>query len=179
MSDNDQFGRPTAPMIYGGVLFPKAGYCNDPRLATQNIQRATELAGGTFRFKSAVSEIRKSNNRVLGITLSDGTRIDSPIVVNAGGPSSRTLNKLAGIEKSSKITTRAIRHESLYLKLPSPYEGYADSTITYDSDVGSYIRPDRDGSVFVGSQGTSFDDHSSVDPDSYDQNISSNGDNKI
>jgi len=179
LSDNARFGIPTAETIHGGVFFPKAGYCNDPRLATQNIQRATELAGGKFRFKSEVSKIRKSNNRVLGITLSDGTIIDAPVIVNAAGPYSQILNQLAGIEQSNSITTRVVRHEALYLKLPSSCEHHADSIITYDADIGSYIRPDQDGSVFVGSQGTSFDDYNSVDPDNFEENIGSLGDEPI
>ena len=37
ISSNDPtFGQPTSASIHGGVLFPKAGYCDDPPLATQN-----------------------------------------------------------------------------------------------------------------------------------------------
>ena len=168
ISDDPRFGQPSGPAVDGGVFFPKAGYCNDPRLATQNLQQA---AGGMFRFQCAVEHVRTVGNRIAGITLSDNTRIDAPVVVNAAGPHSEKINELAGIAGSTKITTRAVRHESVHLALPAECDAKYDDVVTFDHNIGSYTRPDHAGSIFVGSQGTDFDQDQTVDPDDFDRNF--------
>jgi len=52
--DDEDFGEPTGDAVAGAVLFPQAGYVNDPQLATHNIQRAADHAGARFRFNSTV-----------------------------------------------------------------------------------------------------------------------------
>ena len=168
ISDDPRFGQPSGPAVDGGVFYPKAGYCNDPRLATQNLQQA---AGGMFRFHCAVEHVRTVGNRISGITLSDNTRIDAPVVVNAAGPHSEKINELAGIAGSTKITTRAVRHESVHLALPAECDAKYDDVVTFDHNIGSYTRPDHAGSIFVGSQGTDFDQDQTVDPDDFDRNF--------
>jgi sarcosine oxidase subunit beta len=171
ISDDPRFGHPSGPTVDGGVFFPKAGYCNDPRLATQNLQQATEAAGGMFRFQCAVEHVRTVGSRIAGITLSDNTQINAPVVVNAAGPHSEKINELAGIAGSTKITTRAVRHESVHLALPTDCNAKYDDVVTFDYDIGSYTRPDYTGSIFVGSQGTDFDQDQTVDPDDFDRNF--------
>ena len=168
ISDDPRFGQPSGPAVDGGVFYPKAGYCNDPRLATQNLQQA---AGGMFRFQCAVEHVRTVGNRIAGITLSDNTRIDAPVVVNAAGPHSEKINELAGIAGSTKITTRAVRHESVHLALPAECDAKYDDVVTFDHNIGSYTRPDHTGSIFVGSQGTDFDQNQTVDPADFDRNF--------
>jgi len=124
-----------------------------------------------FRFQCAVEHVRTAGNRIAGITLSDNTRIDAPIVVNAAGPHSEKINELAGIAGSTKITTRAVRHESVHLALPEDCDAKYDDVVTFDYDIGSYTRPDHAGSIFVGSQGTDFDQDQTVDPDDFDRNF--------
>src|SRR5690349_19675056 len=58
----------------GAVYTPGSGYVNDPQLASHNLQRAAEAHGGEFLFRSTVTEIRRANGRVTGITLGDGRR---------------------------------------------------------------------------------------------------------
>ena len=168
ISDDPRFGQPSGPAVDGGVFYPKAGYCNDPRLATQNLQQA---AGGMFRFQCAVEHVRTVGNRIAGITLSDNTRIDAPVVVNAAGPHSEKINELAGIAGSTKITTRAVRHESVHLALPAECDAKYDDVVTFDHNIGSYTRPDHTGSIFVGSQGTDFDQNQTVDPADFARNF--------
>jgi sarcosine oxidase subunit beta len=171
LSDNPRFGQPTGLAVDGGVFFPKAGYCNDPRLATQNLQQATEAAGGMFRFQCDVKRIRTVRNCIVGITLADDTQMDAPVVVNAAGPNSTKINELAGILGTTNITTRAVRHESVHLSLPLDCRGKYDDVVTFDNDIGSYTRPDHSGSIFVGSQGTEFDQDKTVDPNDFDRNF--------
>jgi len=79
--DDENFGEPTGNQINGAVFFPTAGYINDPKLATQNIQDAAESWGASFLFNQNVIEIPVSNNCVEGVVLEDGTRIESSIVL--------------------------------------------------------------------------------------------------
>ena len=171
VSDHPSFGKPTSSLVDGGVFFPKAGYCNDPRLATQNLQMAAELVGGKFLFHCKVEEIRTKTGRVTGITLSDGQKIDTPVVVNAAGPHSQNINELVSELRPTKITTRALRHESIHLSISTEHTGPHHDAITFDNDIGSYTRPDRADSIFTGSQGTSFDSADAVDPDNFDRNF--------
>ena len=44
--EDEGFGAATGGPVPGAVFFPCAGYISDPQLATHNIQRAAEAAGG-------------------------------------------------------------------------------------------------------------------------------------
>jgi sarcosine oxidase subunit beta len=173
-SSDPRFGQSTDSLIEGGVFFPNAGYCNDPRLATNNLQQAAEAAGAVFFFGCRVTNIRSVDNKVIGITLSDGKDIDAPVIVNAAGPHSSKINQLAGITGNCSISTRALRHESVHLTLPENYGGEKNGIVTFDHNVGSYTRPDLGETIFVGSQGTDFESPSTVDPDDFDRNFSEN-----
>ncbi|MDA4844777.1 NAD(P)/FAD-dependent oxidoreductase [Hoeflea poritis] len=86
--DDPDFGKPGAGNVEEAVHFPTAGYITDPQLATHNLQRATEAAGGTFLFNRAVTEILQADGRVAGVKLDDGTEIHAPVVINVAGPHS-------------------------------------------------------------------------------------------
>ena len=107
---DDRFWEPPTTVLDGAIYTPDSGYMSDPALATHNLQRAAEAAGGRFRFRQLVREIR-SNGRVRGVTLDNGDRIDAPIVVNVAGPYSASVNRMAGVEQAMKIRTRPMRHE--------------------------------------------------------------------
>ncbi len=171
-SEDPQFGISNGRTIHGAVYFPKAGYCSDPRLAAQNLQKASESIGGSFQFQRNVENIRIVNNNVVGVKLNDGTQIDSPVVVNAAGPHSKQINELLGIEFAN-ITTRAIRHESIHLPLPHNCQNETSNMVVFDNDVGDYTRPNNIDSIFVGSQGTNFDHDETVDPSDFQRNLSS------
>jgi len=63
-------------------------------------------------------ELRQSNGRVCGVTLENGEIIDSPVVLNAAGPHSSKVNRLADVEKFMKVKTRALRQEVVHVPLP-------------------------------------------------------------
>ena len=111
LSVHDQFGQQTGPSIEGAVLFPRGGYCNDPRLATHNLQVAAEAAGGTFRFNADVTAIQTNQGRVSGLVVNGTDSINCPVIINAAGPHSARISELAGVANKSRITTRVIRHE--------------------------------------------------------------------
>ena len=169
--DDPTFGEPTGGSIEGGVFFPKGGYISDPQLATQNIQHAAERAGGKFLFNHRVVEIPTSNNRVQGIVLDDGTRIEAPIVVNVAGPHSFQITEMVGAEKDMKISTKALRQEVVHVPAPESVD-YASSALVWsDSDAALYARPEVGGKILIGSEDPPCDAHQFVDPDNYDQNF--------
>ena len=54
---------------------------NDPALSAHNIMRAAEAHGSEFLFNAEVVAIRSEDNRVLGVTLKDGTQIEGSVLV--------------------------------------------------------------------------------------------------
>ncbi len=171
--DDERFWKekPTRNLL-GAYFTPESGYINDPQLATHNLMVATEAKGGEFAFNSAVSEIRKSAGHVTGVTLKNGETIDAPIVVNAAGPHSFVINKLAGVEADMNIKTRALRHEVHHV--PSP-EGFDYEQLGYqvsDHTNGIYFRPETGNSILVGSEDPESDERDWIDdPDDYNQNL--------
>ena len=171
-SNSKNFGIETGLRINGGVFFPKAGYCNDPRLATKNLQTATKIAGGEFLFKHSIVDIRIQNGKCSGVTLCTNEKIDSPVVVNAAGPYSSNINKLVSGLGLTNINTHAFRHESSHLSFPENDSIGKNSVITFDDDIASYTRPDHHGSFFVGTLGAEFEHNQSIDADKFDYNFS-------
>lgn len=169
--EDEGFGEPTGGTIQGAVFFPCAGYISDPQLATHNIQRAAEAAGGTFKFNAEIGEIRKnSDGRVIGITLIDGTEIDAPVVINVAGPHSYKINAMAGATADMNISTKALKQEVAHL--PMPVENWDEiGIVTSDSDIGCYTRPERGNFLLIGSEDPECDPREVVDPDDYDENF--------
>ena len=166
--DDENFGRPSGDVVPGAIFVPSAGYINDPQLATHNLQRAAEAKGAEFLFHVQVTDVRRHAGRVRGITLADGREIDAPIVVNAAGPHSFIINRLAGVEGTMNVKTRALRHEVHYL--PNP----AGDRLPFvsDSDIGGYCRPEVGGTLVVGSQDPECDPREWIDdPDEFDRQV--------
>ena len=170
--DDENFGDPTGNQINGAVFFPTAGYINDPKLATQNIQEAAESFGASFLFNQKVVDIPVSKNRVEGVILEDGTRIISTIVVNVAGPHSSVINKMVGAANDMKIQTRALKQEVAHIPAPEGFDFEKDGMVVSDSDIGVYCRPETGNHVIAGSEDPECDPREWVDPDDYDRNFS-------
>jgi sarcosine oxidase subunit beta len=169
--DDENFGEPTGNQINGAVFFPTAGYINDPKLATQNIQDAAESCGASFLFNQNVIEIPVSNNCVEGVVLEDGTRIESSIVVNVAGPHSSVINKMVGADKDMNIQTRALKQEVAHIPAPEGFDFEKDGMVISDNDIGVYCRPETGNHVLAGSEDPECDLREWVDPDDYDRNF--------
>ncbi len=166
------FGEPTGGEISGGFFMPRAGWVDDPQLATHNAQVAAQAAGASFRFNTEVTEIRTAQGRVAGVTFADETRVDAPVVVNVGGPHSSKLNAMAGVEAGMSIRTRALRQEVPYVPAPEGFDA-SNGCVLSDGDVGCYARPSPGGQLAIGSQDPDCDPHVWVDdPDSFDDSLS-------
>jgi len=170
--DGDTFFKEATEELPGAIYTPGSGYVSDPQLATHNVMRATEKVGGEFLFNAEVVEIRRDGNTVSGVTLADGTKIDAPVVVNAAGPHSFVINRMAGVEQGMNIKTRALRHEAHHTPSPEGFDFEADGMHTSDGDNGIYFRPETGNSILVGSEDPECDDQEWIEnPDEFDREV--------
>jgi len=157
--------------LEGALYCPEAGYMSDPKLSTHNVQVAAQAKGASFLFNSEVTEIRQTESQIQGITLKDGTRIDSPIVINVAGPHSNVINTMAGVADKNNIKTRAERHEVSYVPSPAGFDFENKGVQISDGDNGIYMRPEVGNSILVGSEDPVCDGHHWVDdPDEFNRN---------
>lgn len=167
--EDDAFWADPPRQISGAVYTPICGYVTDPQLATHNLQVAAEAKGGEFWFNAEVTAIRQEGGRVTGVDLADGRSVDAPIVVNVAGPHSFVINRMAGVEESMHITTRALRHEVHHVPSPEGIDFERDGLMVGDDDMGTYFRPEVANHILVGSQDPECDPQEWVeDPDEFD-----------
>ncbi len=168
LPSDEGFGQPTGDAIEGAIFVPESGYISDPILSTHNVQVAAEHRGGKFLFNAEVVAIRCQQDRVAGITLSDGTEIDAPVVINVAGPHSFVVNRLADVEKGMRIKTRALRQEVAHVPAPEGLDYEKVGTLISDGDVGCYSRPEVGNHVLIGSEDPDCDSLEWIeDPDNF------------
>ena len=154
--------------LEGGLFCPEGGYVNDPTLSAHNIMRAAEAKGAEFLFNAEVAGIRSAGGNVQGITLTDGTQIDAPVVVNCAGPHSYKINQMAeGVWEGCNIKTKALRHEVMYCPAPEDYDYYHDGYHQSDGDIACYVRPETGNMFLIGSEDPDCDPQEWVDPDEF------------
>jgi sarcosine oxidase subunit beta len=171
LAEDPRFGQPTCEAINGAIYIPESGFINDPQLACHNQQRGCEAHGGQFLFNAEVVEILTENGRASGVKLADGTEMLAPVVVNAAGPHSFKINRMAGVEEGMRIRTRALKREVCHVPAPKGLDFNVLGTMISDGDTGSYARPEVGNNLLVGSQDPECDGQEWVDPDDYDQSF--------
>lgn len=156
--EDNGFFDPASRQLLGGLYEPEGGYVTDPQLAARNLHDAAVAAGARFRFGSTVtgvvtspSDERTDGNRVGGLTLADGSTVEADIVVNAAGPHSSVIDRLAGLEGTTTITTRPLRQEVHLMPAPTGPEPGTVVPALGDGDSGFYYRPEGSGHLLVGS----------------------------
>ena len=170
--EDPQFGEKNSESLPGAIFYPEGGYVSDPQLSTHNIQVAAEAHGAEFRYNAKVVEIIKNDARVGGVVLADGTRLEAPVVVNAAGPHSFVINRLAGVEEGMNIKTRALRHEVVHLPAPAGYDFEKLGCPSSDSDIGGYWRPEVGNHILSGSEDPDCDPKKWIDdPDEFNRNL--------
>jgi sarcosine oxidase subunit beta len=170
--DDPRFKDPAHGTVEGGIFNPGAGYVNDPQLATHNIQRAAEASGARFEFGQTVTAIHRAGERVTGVSLADGRRLDAAIVINVAGPHWPQVNQMAGALEDMKITTRALRHEVHHVPSPPGFDFEAQGCMVSDDGLGIYYRPAPGNHILVGSEDPDCDPREWVeDPDAYDRGV--------
>ncbi|UCG13346.1 MAG: FAD-binding oxidoreductase [Deltaproteobacteria bacterium] len=168
--DDDRFFDPPERKLSRVLFTPSGGYLNDPQLATHNLQRAAEEKGSKFLFNTEVVEIRRKELQVLGVTLKNGERIDAPVVVNAAGPHSSVVNRMAGVEQGMNIKTRALRQEVHNVPSPVGFDFEKNGLVTSDFTTATYHRPEVGNTILVGSQDPECDPRIWVEhPDNFNR----------
>ncbi len=158
--------------LEGAIYTSGSGYVNDPKLATHDLQLAAEAKGGTFLFDTRIVEIRRSGGRVLGVTLDSGEEIDAPVVVNVAGPHSFVINRMAGVEETMNIKTRALRHEVHIVPAPPGVDYEHEGFHTSDGDQGIYFRPEAGNNILIGSEDPPCDPQVWLEePDVFDREV--------
>ena len=91
----------------------------------------------------------RSNRAPVG--LGERGVIEAPIVVNAAGPWSTALNRLAGVGEEFTVSVAPLRQEVHNVPLPDPLRALSPAVpILADMDLGTYIRPDSDHGLLIG-----------------------------
>src|SRR5581483_3007149 len=138
----------------GALFCPDGGYVDDPQLAAVNLADAARRAGAEFRFGRRVVDVLRTGDRVAGVQLDDGQAVAAPVVVNAGGPWSTSINALAGVGDDFTIAVRPMRQEVHQVAAPADYRrpGNADEPgpVVGDLDLGVYLRPAASDELLVG-----------------------------
>ena len=142
--DDPLFG--TSSETLTALWTPDAGYVDDPSLAALNLAESARSLGVRFLFNATVVGVEE------GIVLADGARVRAPVVVNAAGPWSGELNRLAGVGQDWSVTTRPLRQE--VHQVPHDPVG----TIVADLDLGTYTRPTAGGAMLLGGTEPECDD---------------------
>ena len=173
--DNPDFWSDPTERLLGAVWTPDAGYISDPQLSTHNLQRAAENVGGEFRFNTEVTSVNRTGGRVTGVTLSNNdseNTVTAPIVVNVAGPHSFVINRVAGLEGTMNITTKALRHEVHHVASPPGVNYGTTGCHVQDGDSGIYFRPESGDNILIGSEDPACDPQEWIeDPDDYDREI--------
>ncbi|MGK4578993.1 NAD(P)/FAD-dependent oxidoreductase [Kitasatospora sp. HPMI-4] len=147
--DDAFFAGPTGEL--GALFMPEAGFVDDPQLAAQNLADAAAGLGVRFLFHRRVVGVDRRADRVSGVRLSDGTLVTAPVVVNAAGPWSGALNRLAGVGAEFTVGVRPLREEVHQVAAPGGY-GTDDTPgpVVADLDLGTYLRPATGGNLLIG-----------------------------
>ncbi len=169
--DDPAFGVANETPLTGGIFIADAGYVGDPQLAAHNLQRAAEERGATFRFNTKIVTINRSGGRVAGVTTDSGEVIAAPVVVNAAGPHSSVINRLAGVMDDMRVLTRPMRHEVAHVPAPAGSMQDHYRCVVGDGDAGVYLRPDIGDNLLIGSLDPPCDGHEYVDADDYNTEL--------
>jgi sarcosine oxidase subunit beta len=134
----------------GGFYTPDGGFIDDPPLATHNLWAAASALGAESVFGRTVISVNRDASGVCGVTLNDGRSIAARVVVNAAGPYSAAVNRMAGVGADFGVTTRPLRQEVHVLDGPPELVGELGPTVS-DADLGAYFRFLPGGELLVGS----------------------------
>ena len=159
--DDEEFGA-SSDSLCGAVFFPLCGYVSDPALAARNVHDAAVATGrSAFAFGANVTAItRDAAGRVAGVRLADGSSVSCPVVINAAGPGSSHVTRLAFPDEAERaremrVDTRPFRTEVAYAKGHGARwsTGGADDLVVCDLDTGVYMRPEgaRGEKMLIGS----------------------------
>jgi sarcosine oxidase, subunit beta len=135
----------------GAFFNPDAGFVDDPQLAAANLADAAVRNGVRFAYRSHVAGVRQAGGRVTGVDLAAGGVVSAPVVVNAAGPWSSGLNRLAGVGDDFTISVRPMRQEVHHVPAPPGFnQGDRLGPVIADLDLGTYMRGTPGDGLLIG-----------------------------
>ncbi|PZS21207.1 MAG: FAD-dependent oxidoreductase [Pseudonocardiales bacterium] len=137
---SDDFWRAAGAPL-GGFYYDAAGYIDDPQLAARNICASATYRGARFRFRDTVAAVLQHSGRATGVRLLSGETISSPVILNAAGPASDALNKLAGVTDDMSVRGRPLRTETHEISAPPGFTTDEGAPFVTDLDMGVAFRP--------------------------------------
>ncbi len=158
----ESFAQPQPGQISSALLVEAAGYVSDPQLAAQNLFFAATKLGAEFRFNISVQGIHDNQ-----LSLSTGDTLEAGTIVNASGPHSGVINRMAGT--TLPIETKPVRHEVAYISATGRHFTGSGRFIA-DLDAGFYSRPDGV-DIVIGSTDPDCDPLDIVDPENYNDSF--------
>jgi glycine/D-amino acid oxidase-like deaminating enzyme len=169
VTDDAFFDDPAGQL--GALWTPDAGYVDDPRLAAANLLHAAQARGAQARFGSGVASTERVGPS-WRLVLEDGQVLESDLVVNAAGPWSSALNRLAGAGGDFTVDVRPLRQEVHQVPVPQDLADGA-APVLADLDLGTYLRPVGGHALLVGGTEPACDPLEWLDdPDDADPHLS-------
>ncbi|MEX2133060.1 MAG: FAD-dependent oxidoreductase [Acidimicrobiia bacterium] len=147
----------------GSFLFETGGGFVEPVGANQDLIDAARAIGVDVRYRSAVAEVIRDGNTVTGVALTDGTRIEAGLVINASGPWCNQLNQMAGVDLRWTLTPTRV--QTVYRDWPAEMGALP---VGADFSTGCYFRPESGGQqVLIGSVRAEDEEEIVDDPDNF------------
>lgn len=136
--------------VLGAVYTPDAGYVTDPQQAAANLAAAARSRGARFAFREDIVAIARPATG-WRLTCASGRVLEADVVVNAAGPWSARLNKLAGVGSDWTVHTAPLRQEVHVVAAPDRLtRGGEPVPCIADVDLGTYLRGETGGNLLVG-----------------------------
>lgn len=129
-----------APVLRLALEIPD-DHAIDPRRVVSALAIALARAGGELRSRVEVRELRVHRDRVIGLELADGERLDAEQVVVAAGPW-----ELAGLPEPARIPLRPVKGQIMRMHDPAG-PGLLRHVLRMR---GGYIVPRGDGRYVIG-----------------------------
>ena len=131
-----------APTLRLGLGIPD-DHAIDPRKLTAALAEALRKSGGELRTRTTVNAVTTARERVMGITLGDGSEVAAENVVVAAGPWSSSLD---GIPEGARVPIHPIKGQILRLHDPAG-PGLLTRVLRM---TGGYVVPRGDGRYVIG-----------------------------
>jgi glycine cleavage system aminomethyltransferase T/glycine/D-amino acid oxidase-like deaminating enzyme len=129
--------------VLGAAYLPTDGYL-DPSGLTMALAAGARARGVTIVTGERVTGIDIGGGRVRGVELEHGRRIETKVVVNAGGIYANQIGRMAGVE----VPVVPFAHQYVFT---APLEGVrADLPTMRDPDRLVYFRPEAGGGLVMG-----------------------------
>lgn len=171
--DDEAFWDEPTELLSGGLYTSQSGYVGDPTLAAVNLMRAAQRAGARLRLSATVVSFDFEGDRVVGVTLGDGTTLRAEAVLVAAGPHTDRLIRGIGATSDFRIRTRRIREELIHVPAPSDLNLALQGVHLVDGDLNINFRPERGDAFLVGSNGDRADEQTFIqDPDVFNRLVS-------